>query len=725
MKITFLIIFTMILPLALFSQTEDLKVLDQWLKYTDAENSLYHYYSAQAFRFLDKRETEISKLSTKADWQKRQKKVKDTLMRIVGPFPEKTPLNPKITGIVKKKNYSVEKIIFESQPKFYVTAAMFIPNNLERKAPAIIFTSGHSIEAFRWPDYQKVILNLVEKGFIVFAYDPIAQGERIQYFDPELEKSLVGTCVDEHTYVGLQCFLAGSSLARYMIWDGIRAVDYLLTRDEVDSERIGITGHSGGGTQSAYIAAFDDRILAVAPECYLTNMRRLWERQGPQDAEQNFLNGIASGLDIPDLLEVRAPKPALQITTTQDFFSIQGTRETEREVKKVYKVFGAENNFYRVEDDAPHAVTKKNREKRNAFFQTQLNLPGDSKDYDVNLLTNKELQITKTGQIKTSLGGETVFTLNKKEAVKLVNDLNKKRKNLNKHLKNVIADAKELSGYITPNKIEEPVFTGRYIRKGYVIEKYFMKGEGDYPIPFLMFLPEIQTGNPIIYLNPDGKEVDAAVGDEIESLVKNGHPVLAPDLVGTGEMGPNLSLWANFASDLGTVSYKHWFGPIQIGRSVVAIHAGDIQRLVMYLKERSDIKNDKIFALAKGNSCPALLHAAAFERAFDKIMLVNPLVSYRSLVMNPFYHADAVPPIVTNALTAYDLPDLEATLTPAQLLLLNVKNQLGNDVSQDVLEEDLSIVKSAFSQAHAKDNLKVIKMKSQQNIKDVYNDWFH
>ncbi len=723
MKISLLIIFAMIMQITLFSQTEDLKVLDQWLKYTDVQNSLYHYYSEQAFNFLDKRENEISKLTTKADWLKRQKKVKNTLMNVVGPFPQKTPLNPQVIDIVKKKDYRIEKIIFESQPKFYVTAAMFIPNKLKGKTPAIILTSGHSIEAFRWPDYQKVILNFVKKGFIVFSFDPIAQGERIQYFDSELNKSLVGSCVAEHTYVGLQCFLTGSSLARYMIWDGIRAVDYLLTRKEVDPKRIGITGHSGGGTQSAYIAAFDDRILAVAPECYLTNMRRLWERQGPQDAEQNFNKGIASGLDMADLLEVRAPKPALQITTTQDMFSIQGAKETEKEVKDVYKVFNLEDNFNRVEDDAPHAVTKKNREARNAFFQKVLDLPGDPKDYDVDFLTYEELKITSTGQVKTSLGGETVFSLNKVEAEKLVDKLNKNRENIDSHLKKVISDAKKLSGYIKPNKIEMPVFTGRYQRNGYSIEKYFMKGEGDYPIPFLLFLPREQKGEPIVYINPNGKEAEAFIGGEIESIVKTGHPVLTPDLVGTGEMGPNLSLWGNFDANLGTVSYKHWFAPVQIGRSIVGIHAADIQRLVSYIKKRSDIKSDKIIGLAKGNSCPALLFANAFEKSFSKIILVDPLISYRSIVMNRFYHADAVPPIVTNALTAFDLPDIEASLAPSELILVNVKNQLGNNASEKVLEQDLSFVKYSYDKANAKDNFNIIKSQPNQSIKDIYSKW--
>src|SRR5699024_5635092 len=253
-------------------------------------------------------------------------------------------------------------IIYESQPGFYVTSSLFIPKGLQGKAPAIIHFSGHTGEGYRSDVYQHVILNWVKKGFIVFAFDPVGQGERQQYYDKEKGKSVVGGPTHQHSYPGAQAFIEGSSQARYMIWDGIRAVDYLLSQKEVDPSKIGITGRSGGGTQSAYIAAFDDRIYAAAPENYITNFTRLLQAIGPQDAEQNFFHGIVSGIDHPDFLEVRAPKPTLMITTTRDFFPIQGAMETEKEVSRVFRAYNKRGHFYRVEADTTHASAKKNRE---------------------------------------------------------------------------------------------------------------------------------------------------------------------------------------------------------------------------------------------------------------------------------------------------------------------------------------------------------------------------
>ena len=229
-------------------------------------------------------------------------------MNTVGPFPEKTPLNAKVTGVVKKDGFRIEKVIYESMPNVYVTACLFIPDGKAKNRPAIIQVSGHGFPAFRSPGTQKQLYNLVKRGFIVFAIDPFGQGERLQYWDDVKKVSMMGTSpTSEHSYFGNQMFISGISPIRYFIWDGIRGVDYLLTRKEVDPERIGIFGCSGGGTQTTFIAALDERIKAAVPGCYITGFRRLLESIGPQDAEQNLYHGVLNGITHADLLEVRAP----------------------------------------------------------------------------------------------------------------------------------------------------------------------------------------------------------------------------------------------------------------------------------------------------------------------------------------------------------------------------------------------------------------------------------
>jgi len=694
---------------------EEFSVLYGWMKWTDAPNMLYHYISTQALQLLKDRTAKIATLKTEYQWLKRQQEVRQTLIELIGPFPEKTPLNPRIVGVINKKGYRLEKVIFESRPNFYVTACLFIPDGLTGRTPAILNPIGHSDDGFRGQLYQTVILNLVKKGFIVLTYDPISQGERLQYFDPEIGRSRIGWSTCEHSYIGTQCFISGISFARYCIWDGIRAIDYLLTRDEVDSGRIGVNGISGGGTRTSYISAFDERVLAAAPECYITGFRRLMESIGPQDGEQNLYHAIAKSIDHADLLEVRAPKPALIMSTTRDFFSIQGARETYKEVKKAYKAFGKEDNFCMTEDDAPHDSTRKNREAMYAFFQKHLNLPGNSVDEKVEFFTAEELKITETGQVSTSLGGETVFDINRIEAQKIMQNLENSRKNLSEHLQSVKCSARRLSGYIHPDRTPQSVFLGRYQHEGYSIERYVLDGEGNCAIPMILAIPNKAEKHPaIIYIHPDGK---SAGSEEIELLTKKGFAVLAPDLTGIGETGRSY-----IGESAYSPWYNVWFGSIQIARSILGIQAGDIVRIVRYLESRDDIDDKNISAIARGKMCPALLHAGAFEDTISKIALIEPLISYRSVVMNRYYSSSFIPSMVAGALTAYDLPDITACLAPRRLLMVNITDQNKDKADSELIEQELNIVRSAYS--GSKENLEIIDCEAEQCIEVIFSSLY-
>jgi dienelactone hydrolase len=339
-----------------------------------------------------------------------------------------------------------------------------------------------------------MILNLVRKGFVVLAFDPLGQGERLQYLNPKTGLSELGnnSSTREHSRAGSQCFLTGDSLARYMIWDGIRSIDYLLTRPEIDPARTGITGRSGGGTQSAYIAAVDERILAAAPENYITTFEPLLKMRGPQDPEQNFYRGIARGFDQPDLLIARAPKPTLLVATTRDIFNIQGTQTALTEAQRAHAALGGADSIAMTVDDAEHTSTKKNREATYAFFRKHLNLPGHSADENIARPAEDELRITATGQVSTSLQSETVFTLNRRRAEALAQKLDARRRDLATHLTAVKTDAARLSGYSPlPKSTPQPaVFTGRFQRNGYSLEKYLLPVDPRYAIPVLVMVPD-------------------------------------------------------------------------------------------------------------------------------------------------------------------------------------------------------------------------------------------
>jgi hypothetical protein len=690
-----------------------------WINFTDASNSLYHFLASQSYVLLEKRSRIITGLHSLPDWQERQTRIRNTLLEIVGPFPDRTPLNPKIVRTIQKEGFRVEHIIFESQPGFFVTSSLFIPAlQGRRKAPAVIYCSGHTSEGYRSQVYQHVILNLVKKGFVVFAFDPVGQGERSEYLDPVTGKPSMGETTNEHSFAGAQAFISGSSYARYMIWDGIRAVDYLVTRKEVDPARIGITGRSGGGTQSAFIAAFDDRIYAAAPECYITSFTRLLQSIGPQDAEQNMYHEILNGIDHADLLMVRAPRPALIISTTRDFFSIQGVRETAREIRKIYQAYDREENFGTVEDDAPHESTRMNREAMYAFFQKNLDNPGSPGDLEVAPLSNDEIKVTATGQVASSYKGETVFSLNCRDAGKLIEQLKNSRNNLPDHLTRVLDAAKKLSGYRDPGETNAPVFTGRIHRPGYAIEKYFMKGESDYVIPFLLIIPEKPNNKGLIYLHPEGKSGAISPGQEIEWFAGRGFTVLAPDLIGTGETGPG-----DFTGDsyINGHSYNMWFASILIGRSILGIQAGDVVRLARYLGKQPTVS--VVYGLAVKEMAPVLIHAAAFDPTIDRIALIEPYSSYRCLVMNRFYNPAFIQSTVPGALQAYDLPDLSATLAPRKLMMTGITDCTGTKADPATLDKDLPVVRAAYHYRSVDEQFLVVPERSGENRDEFFLEW--
>jgi cephalosporin-C deacetylase-like acetyl esterase len=707
-------------------QREDLSVLGGWMRFSDAPNALYHHLGEQAFAFLDARRDRVARLKTGSQWRERQEEIKATLNRIVGPFPGKTPLNARVTGVVRKEGYRFEKVVFESMPRFFVTGVLFVPDGVKARAPAILYLCGHSASGFRNAPYLTVILNLVKKGFIVFAMDPVGQGERYQYWDPERRASRVGEPTLEHSYPGAQCFITGSSLARYMIWDGMRAIDYLVSRPEVDPSRLGVTGRSGGGTQSAYIGAMDPRITAAAPENYITTFRRLIESRGVQDAEQNFPSGIASGIDLPDLLAVRAPRPTLMITTTRDMFSIQGAREAHEEVATAFKAFGAEAHFLMVEDDAPHASTRKNREALYAFFRKALDLPGPTEDEAVEIMPFGELNATPTGQVATSLGGETVFSLNRAEARARLAGLDRLRSRPESHLSEMLASARRLSGYRAPGPNQEAVFTGRWQRDGYSVEMSFIQGEGNYVVPFLVFVPGGGGTHPaVIYLHPEGKAADAAPGATIEGLVKRRYLVLAPDLVGLGEMGPGAFQGDASGFKMGSANYNYWFAAIQIGRSLTGIRAGDVVRTVNYLKGRADADVTRLAAVSHGEMGVVLLHAAALDDSIKQVALIAPLLSWSSIVLNEYYAPKYAPHAVAGALGRYDLPDLASALAPRKLLALGPVDEMGTPAPPQWIDAAIAPVRAAYAAIPgASRALDVRPVRGSEQLGPILAAWF-
>ncbi len=622
------------------------------------------YLKARAGKLLDERERTVAALTAK-DLPARKKYVREKIWKAVGGEPARTPLNARTVATIERDGYRIEKVIFESQPKFFVTANLYIPTRGTPPYPAILYPLGHESGAKSHLAWQQMLGSFAQKGYVALAWDTLGQGERVQIYDEDLGGSKLNGSTTEHSMLGAQCLLAGDALARYTIWDGVRALDYLVSRKEVDAARVGCTGNSGGGTHTAYLSALDDRIQVAAPSCYITSWRKLLETIGPQDAEQLLGPFLADGLDHGDFVEVFTGKPYLILSAIRDFFAIGGARATFHEAQRIYDTAGAGAKIAMFEADDGHGFTKPRRLAAYDWFGRWLKGARDEAPEPlVEIATEQELWCTATGQVATSLGGETVWSLNKRRA--------------EPDRKNVIARARELSGYEPASGAVAAQSFGVISRSGYTIEKLTYQSEPGIAIPALIFLPaavpQAAGKRPaVVYVNGLGKKADAAEGGPIERMVREGHVVLAIDARGFGETRSALETGGAF---------PRWFGDYEsaqtaflIGKTLVGMRARDIVRAVDLLASRAEVDAARISGFGKQAGGVPMLHAAAFDSRIREVTLDGALVSWRSVVERRL-HRGIYESLVPGALKSYDLPDLAAALG-RPLLVIDAADPVG------------------------------------------------
>jgi hypothetical protein len=307
---------------------------------SDSRTELIQYVNNLAHQQLEQRSQAVAKINTRAAAEQRAAWARRQVLQLIGGLPEERgTLNVRSYGSLNGDGFRVEKIVYDSLPGFHVTANLCLPTGQHGPYPAILFTPGHG------PDGKAEAYtlggNFARNGIALLAWDPIGQGERLQYFDPATGKSKVGHPTGEHSEASIQTMLLGDQISRYFVWDAMRGIDYLTSRHDIDAGRIGALGCSGGGTDTAYLAALDSRVKVAGVACYITSFDALLSSIGPQDAEQSIPNFISSGLDFPDWIEMFAPRPYAVISTTEDMFPFAGARQSYGEAKRIYSLYGA------------------------------------------------------------------------------------------------------------------------------------------------------------------------------------------------------------------------------------------------------------------------------------------------------------------------------------------------------------------------------------------------
>jgi pimeloyl-ACP methyl ester carboxylesterase len=500
------------------------------------------YQYEMAWRQDDVRRRNWERVRTEQDLQGLQQALREHLLAMLGGLPsQRTPLNPRVTGVIPMDGFHIEKLIFESLPGVYVTALVYVPDDVIKKRPAVLVPSGHAPNGKAF--YQALCQRLARRGYVVICWDPVGQGERSQFWDARTGKSRYNLICAEHAVLGNLAYLAGTNLARWEIWDGMRAIDYLLTRPDVDPERINITGTSGGGFQTAHIAALDPRIKVAAPSCYITALpMRVYNRifkDPDSDPEQDLYRMISEGVDHPGLLLLMYPRPVFVAAAVLDFFPIEGTHKTFGEVADLYARFDHGDRIAMHEGYHEHQYSPENQE---AAFEFMDHFNGMPLRHDLSPgkeLDEKTLQCTRTGQVMLDFANarslmDVIREYHVEHKARPAQNLKQLYYSaLHPHIASWMV-AQYRGAAPEPNEIRwEAVGTSQW---GEVtIERYLLRHSGELELPFLYIHKTSEQRRPmLLWLSDNGKPTPQD-WPELTKHLGAGYDIVSIDPRGLGE----------------------------------------------------------------------------------------------------------------------------------------------------------------------------------------------
>lgn len=683
--------------------------------------ALSHYLDRMAETYLAGRTARVEALRNLSDAKAYQEQIRRKMLLLIGGLPEPTPLNAKVLGETKIDGFSIRKVIFESQPNFPVSALLYLPSSMAegQKHPAILITPGHA-PGGKSSD-AATALAFARNGFVVLSYDPIGEGERLQYPDPAHPgKTIASGPTGEHAEASLQPLLIGDTLARYMVWDAMRGIDYLTQLPEVDPKRIGAFGCSGGGTITALLGALDTRVAALGVACYITSFHALLPTLGPQDAEQSTPRWISSGLDFPDWIEAAAPRPYAVISTYSDMFPFAGARASVAEARRFYALFNTAGSAEpianasalmpstptepalnvdmvdTVSSAAPlqfitgpgrHSALAPIMDKILSFFLHNLEpsvdadhpmlstVPTGADEISVlrDALSKGSFQVTPTGQVATSYPrAETVFTLNRKRAAELIPDTPRmfKAEELARVIRSVTgatatpaASRPAAESAETNAESSGPILLRTSDGLDLQAEIATPASIGRHLAVILLVPDSIHGGSAIAHANRARFEALAAAGNVVLAFTPRTSPS-GTDAMKSPLLGPFYLL--GLRADL-------------VGRTLLGLRIDDIIQAVDFVVNRPDVDPTRISAIASGHLGLVLQHAAVLDARLKHIAIDHALASYRSLLDAPL-PIGAPEDIVPGVLLHYDLPDLAHILGP-RLTETNSLNG-GDDLSQ-------------------------------------------
>jgi cephalosporin-C deacetylase-like acetyl esterase len=598
----------------------------------DSRSALIAALDKAADARLDARAAEVARIATPAAADARKAWVKAEILKRIGGLPPRNgPLAAKVTGSFAGKGFRVEKVMFDAMPGQHITANLFVPTGGTGPYPAVIVAPGHGPSG-KLSNYA-FAASFARNGIVALAYDIVGEGERMEYWDPMTGRSRGERPTGDHSIAGFQTMLTGDHLARYFINEEMRGIDYLVSRHEVDPKRIGAFGCSGGGTATAYLAAMDDRVQAAGVACYVNDFKHLLAGPGPQDGEQSIPGFISGGLDVPDWVELAAPKPYAVISTTEDMFPFEGAKAAVAEAKRFWGAYGKADRLEWYSGPGPHGAIAPMADRIIDFFRRTLRAGGPVVPFErLQPPRPEDVLVTPTGQIVTSGGGTTIADINRARARTIVTPLS--------------------SPAVVREKIR--VLTGAVARPGAAPHADIDGGRvtlalANGAIEARIKRPSAPSGRVLLLLD-SGASLDAlaAPSGRMAKLAAAGWTVVA--LQPRGADGSE-EVKSSLVGDQNLLALR----ALLVGRTLTGIRIDDVIATIDWLATLEP--GARITVAASGTMGPVALQAAALDPRIAAVRLTGSQVSFRDAVNRPI--ARDLPAIgVPGVLKAYDLPDV-------------------------------------------------------------------
>ena len=605
-------------------------------------------------------------LGSKSDAEEYVRDVRAKIQQCFGPWPEKTPLNARVIGVVERDAYTIEKVIFESRPNFPVTANLYLPKGGKAPAPGVVGTCGHSANGKAAEAYQSFAQALARLGYVCLIYDPIGQGERLQYVSDDF-KPRRGSGVSEHLYAGNQQFLVGEFFGAWRAWDGIRALDYLLSRPEVDTSRVGVTGNSGGGTMTTWRCGVEPRWTMAAPSCFVTTFLHNLENELPADTEQCPPRSLALGLDHSDFIAAMAPKPVVLLGKERDFFDARGIEEAYARLQRIYKLLGAEENISLFIGPTEHGYTQENREAMYRWFNRVTKISAAQTEPALTIEKDETLWCTPQGHV-AGLKPRTLFSFTQERAREL------------KKVRGAI-DGDELKKRVRET-LRLPVQKGQpdyRILRSSSGRKYPKKFSATYAVetePGIFALVYRLADEALVSRPPRGakravlyvshQSSDAELRDEplIAELIaaEQDSAVFTCDVRGIGESQPDTCGPKSFLSPYGS-DFFYAIHSIMLDRPYVGQKTFDVLRLIDWLRAQG---HEEIHLAGKGWGAIPATFAALLADGVKQVTLKNALTSYSEIAESEEYRWP-LSAFLSGVLEKFDLPDCYRALATKQL----------------------------------------------------------